>query len=174
MKFDKPNRARSADYQSTGITAENWSQRAKACIAGRGPEALGFVVRGIEGQKGSQLSKFPATEPQWLAWLAYLDAKGIPTKAMRFHGLATVPTEWPEEFDLECEPSNRTARIPAKPISRGSVDFSPLVRKVENWGNAKRKAPPVKTDEWLMEYGRQPITLGEGLRSRLGFKDAAE
>ena len=39
---------------------------------------------------------------------------------MRFNGEATVPCEWPEDFDATCGPSNRAARIYVAPKA---VDF---------------------------------------------------
>lgn len=94
----------------TGITAENYYERVRAFVKGRGG---GFVIRALEGERGHWRTKEPATEPQWIAWLAYFERiiELAPT-FLRSYGLATVPCEWPEDFDVQGPASNRSARLP--------------------------------------------------------------
>lgn len=104
------------------ITAENYVQRAKAFVAARGDAGAGFVIRAIDGEGGEEMTEIPATEPQWIAWLNYLtdlgyfkriDKRGKPFTSswMVDSGMATVPCEWPEDFDLAAPMSDRTATL---------------------------------------------------------------
>jgi len=107
--FDEP-----ASY---GIDAQNYVARALAFLAAK-PGRAGFVIRGVDGINGSELSREPATDAQWLAWLAYFDAKRIGTTAMVHFGCTTVPAEWPEDFDADAPLSDRQAIIPRRPRPR--------------------------------------------------------
>ena len=59
---------------------------------------------------------FPATHARWKAWIDWMQAHGVPTNFAISHGVATVPAEWPEDFDSNCEPSDRGFRFEAPPI----------------------------------------------------------
>lgn len=90
------------------ITAENWLTRAAShCAAGEG-----FVIRALEGAKGALGAHEAATEAQWIAWMTWFSAHGISTRAAIANGVATVPTEWPEQFDPAWPPSDRSRRLP--------------------------------------------------------------
>lgn len=114
MKPDLPRAAVSgAPHASVG--AANYYELAKAHIrtSGRlvGDVRVGFVVKERE------------TPAQWRAWLAYfawLDDETVPRgrKAETFRSMrngATVPTEWPLEFDLSAP--NPPLYIPDPPVS---------------------------------------------------------
>ena len=96
----------------TDISAANYVDRAKAFIALRGE---GFVIRALDGADGALRTRQPATEPQWRAWMEYWDQKGVKFAYSRARGLATVPCEWPEDFDAEARSSDRGARLWRKP-----------------------------------------------------------
>ena len=153
-----------------GIDAATYFERARAFIASRGN--VGFVVRGVDGQKGSAMVNQPATEAQWLAWLGYLDSLGVPTKFMRSNGEATVPAEWPEDFDGACGMSDRRGRIAVKPRLADDFDRKATVDRVMHrfsaWGGKpKRKDHPGRTSEWLAEYGRAPLTVSDAFKSHI-------
>ena len=172
MKIGKsPRSADSAPIvgPQTDITKENYFERARAFVGSKG--GVGFVVRGIEGIKGSAQSRQFATDPQWLAWMHYFERLGYPTGFMRFNGEATVPCEWPEDFDATCGPSNRAARIYVAPKA---VDFDRklTVERVEkrflDWGaKPKRKDHPGTTEDWLRSYGSQPLSVSDALRAKM-------
>ena len=100
---------------STGISAENYVDRAKSFIHGNG--GSGFVIRAIEGSNGSAATKQPATEAQWIAWIEYFEAKGIPHRYLEANGMATVPGEWPEFFDAAAQFSDQTRTLERAPLS---------------------------------------------------------
>lgn len=72
----------------------------------------GFVVRAIEGEKGSAATREPATEAEFIAWVAYYGRLEIPCVFMQQYGMSTTPARWPEEFDRSCPSSDRRAVIP--------------------------------------------------------------
>src|SRR5215475_11200066 len=85
------------------VTAANYKERAieflraKEGVETEGPRkgmaiADGFVIRGYLGEQGAQATRLDATPAQWTAWMAYFDAKGVPSKFARKHGVTTVPT----------------------------------------------------------------------------------
>lgn len=121
MKIAKRSAPGNDDFKpgaSTGITAENYVDRARAFIAGRGGE--GFVIRAIEGAKGSMATRDPPTDAAWVSWMLWFADKKIPTQFMKSHGMATVPTEFPDSFDAECPVADRLARITPPPMSDDS------------------------------------------------------
>ncbi len=153
----------------SGITRENFVERARAFVGARGGAA--FVIRGVDGPKGSAHSRQAATEPQWLAWLAYLGRLGVPARAMRARGEATVPSEWPEDFDASWPLSDRGARIYAAPKA---VDFDrkatvqAAARRFATWGaKPKREGQAPRAEDWLREYGSQPLSVSDALRERM-------
>lgn len=173
MKIVKPQAATSAG----GITKSNYAERACAFIRFKGGE--GFVVRGIEGRKGSAMTKLPATDAQWLAWLGYLDGLMVSTKFMRFNGEATVPAEWPEEFDPACGTSDKSARLlrgweqaPERNVSmRAKIvqlfkDLSKGFPETERRPDfdKRRLAPRSAPDAETLERWKSPVTLSPALR----------
>ena len=181
MKFEKPNRAHSQALATSGIDAANYAERAKAYAAARGS---GFVIRAIEGTNGECNSRQQATEPQWAAWVAYFDLKGIPRKFSVSHGLATVPCEWPEDFDLEWTTSNRGARLPRRvvPFDPDRVATANSIRRAtehmamkpnrrrEDWNMSAKDA-----EDFLREAGSRPVApLSPEARARFGITPPAE
>lgn len=171
MKIGKSSRsADSADIvgPQLDITKENYFERGKAFVGCRGG---GFVVRGVEGVKGSGQSRQPSTQSQWLAWLNYLADVGIPTNFMRANGEATVPCEWPEDFDARCRPSDREAIIY---VASRAVDFDRkatidrVMKRFSAWGEKpKRKDRQVPTEDWLRVHD-SPLSVSDELKERMG------
>jgi hypothetical protein len=93
---------------TSGITAENYLERAGAFMKLAGG---GFVILAIDGDHGQARTQQPATQPQWVAWMAWFDRKRIARGYATQAGQQTVPCEWPESFDLECAISDRGARL---------------------------------------------------------------
>jgi hypothetical protein len=86
---------------STGdrITGKNYTTRAIAFLAGR----EGFVIVGPDAPQ-----KHGARTPaQWRAWVEYFSGINLKTTFMRREGRASVPTEWPEDFDPTAPLSDR-------------------------------------------------------------------
>ena len=119
MKTEKkrsPSSTNSAPPISPGsVTRENWVALASASIRAQGGQ--GFVIRNDTPELAG-----PATPAEWHAWMLYFEDHGIATKYLRFHGVGTVPTRWPEEFDLTREPSDKTWRFPPRA-------FDPAMRR---------------------------------------------
>lgn len=109
---------------SGGITADNYEGLAGQFIKTHGGE--GFVIR----SQTPKDNKRP-TPAQWRAWIEYFSDRRIPTVFARQHGVVTVPTEWPEDFDFTAPLSDRLwtplAPLPPDPISR-STDVQRLMR----------------------------------------------
>jgi hypothetical protein len=135
------------------ISAGNWVDRAMVYI--RSHDGCGFVIRAFEGENGEARTKKPQTEAQWHAWVVYLASRNIPHAAMIRLGCATVPCEWPEDFDPACPFSDRLWKAPWKPapvyVDRQriidlfaglSVSLGPKPRrKIDDYSDA-RHAPP--------------------------------
>lgn len=115
MKLAKRNSGADSKSLTGDVTADSYADRCSAFIQACG--GRGFVIRAIEGPRGSDATGEPATEPQWMAWMDYFAAKGIGMRFTVSFGLRTVPSEWPEEFDYSWPASDRLARLPRpKPI----------------------------------------------------------
>lgn len=80
------------------VTKENYLERAHYLMEANG--GTGFVIRGPEANG----IKTPA---QWRAWINYFSELGYSTIFMRQHGVGTVPTEWPEDFDPRAPVSDK-------------------------------------------------------------------
>lgn len=108
---------RDATVSVGDIDAGGYGKAAASFIAASGK---GFVIRALEGGKGSLATNEPATEAQWIAWMAYFAAKGIPHRFALSHGLMTVPCEWPVQFDCTAPVADKNAKLPrpAPPVSR--------------------------------------------------------
>lgn len=144
----------------TDVTAENWTDRAKAFIASKGSDALGFVIA------NGNHAQHTATEPQWIAWTRWLDHIGVKTRFAESHGIMTVPCEWPEDFALDCPPSNRAARLPRRFVTsdidrKATADAvrkatahleAPKQRRREPW-----RMTPDQADEYMREIAARPV-----------------
>ena len=119
------------------VTKETFVERACYFLSCRD----GFVIRGFDGDKGESETKQRATDAEWIAWLRYFEAKGIPTAFMRKHGEATVPCRWPEDFDQDARGSDQGAR---------------LVRWYENTQSGPRVLPDHLRPKDLGEAARGP------------------
>lgn len=133
MKANKgPIAADHGAQPSAGITSENYGERARAYIMANG--GAGFVIRGRLGERGADATGKPATEPQWIAWIAYLRGRGVAVRFSARMGLATVPAEWPELFDREAPTSDRFAQIGAPGSHserRGARAAAPVQRDIQ-------------------------------------------
>jgi hypothetical protein len=80
----------------SGVTAENYYDRARDCFRARGSAFLVAIDNGeCQGVKYSYSAK------QWGAWLAFFKARKIPYVFMLRRDWYQVPTEWPHEFCVE-------------------------------------------------------------------------
>lgn len=141
----KPERRQPPQPVADGaITAENYQPRAAAFIRAKGG---GVVIRTAECQ--SKYAKdYPVNEAQWHAWMVYLSMLGVKTAFLRAHGLATVPTAWPEEFDTAAEPSDRFYNAPSKAHTYHgrSLNVSDGLRRMSD-----AIKPPKRTEKQLWE-----------------------
>jgi hypothetical protein len=94
-----------------------------------------FIIRALDGLDGAFATGEPATEPQWIAWVRYWQDLGIPHAFALQKGLATVPCEWPENFDASAPPSNRSALLPRRP--RGNPESR--ARMIDNFCRLSRQ-----------------------------------
>lgn len=182
-KADKPNQGSAA---ATGpITGENFLERARL-FASLGADK--FVIRALDGEKGSIRTKLLATEPQWVAWRAWFFSKGMVrwVRVMDNHGMATVPSEYPELFDKDAPLSDPFARLPrrapaAMETMRGRINelFSGLSgelgmpsnrRRQQSDAQAKQEALALldqKREEWS-----SPFELSDAARKFAAFPRA--
>jgi hypothetical protein len=129
------------------------------------------------GGKGVVVKEREAPE-QWRAWLAYfayLDGQTVPRgkKAVTFQSLtngATVPSEWPLEFDLSAPPAPVRAP-PSPPISserrkqladmlRGIVaDIQLREGRAPTWRNMTAAQAEGRLEKLADEYTRIPPTV---------------
>lgn len=116
--------------------------------------------------------------------MCYFGDRGIPTACARSLGLATVPTQWPEEFDLTAEPSDRYWRFPRRQDddpymkARVSAMFDKLTRSADPGPDrgARRAKPQTRRDaEQDVASGfahlQSPIAPSPRLRAALGLLD---
>ena len=111
----------------TGITAQNYTDCAKAYLAG----GEGYIIRALEGTDGALAKRLPPTEGPWIAWMIWFEEKGIATEVATERGMTTVPCSWPEDFDAEASASERTARLPSPPVRMADrAKVAQLIRKL--------------------------------------------
>ena len=106
----------------TAVTAANYVEKATAWMKYNGGE--GVVIRVGHGPNGWRHTGTRNTDAQWHAWLGYWGRLGLPIVFVAKHGLATAPAEWPEDFDLSADVSDRHWSPPFAPASMGR-NFSP-------------------------------------------------
>ncbi len=99
----------------TPVTKENYVEKAMGWIRFNGGE--GVVIRKGDGPNGWRHKAERPTDAQWRAWMGYWARLGVPCLFADHHGVATVPTEWPEDFDPETPPSDRYWAPPLVPSS---------------------------------------------------------
>jgi len=106
MKFDKRQAApRTNDHHDhANLTDANYVAAMVAYVQRNGSQ---FVIRNENSRDDGE--KTPA---QWHAWMNWFIGHGIGTAAKEYHGTATMPTEWPEQFDVMAEASDRSYRFP--------------------------------------------------------------
>lgn len=88
-------------------TEHNYRDRFVAYVRAHGNEW--HVIRSDRAQAGL------ITPAAWLAWMEWFFRHDIPHNFAYRHGVVTVPSQWPEEFDSEAEASDRQAVFPQKP-----------------------------------------------------------
>jgi hypothetical protein len=161
-----------------GVTASNYVDRAKAFIAGNGGE--GFVIRAREGAKGSLATGEPATEAQWIAWIRYFEARGIFRNRSgqiaafaKSFGMATVPAEWPELFDLEAETSDRLATLPTRrPLApfadrqRGVAMLKATGERLAKLADPLRRPKPKPPELWELDAAYRDVSLSLSAEAR--------
>ena len=160
----KANRINSGSAPTSddgSIGALNWVALAQS--SGRGRDGIGFVIY-APGHPG-------ATPAAWNAWIRYFDDRGIKTKFMRQYKVATVPTMWPEEFDLTAETSDRRwtdheekyvgperrkelADMLRRKVNDGRLPRPPSVR---NFSEQADRLAALETLEKRADYWKSPI-----------------
>lgn len=169
------------------VTAENWLDRVSGFLRLGG---VPFVIRALDGEKGALRTKFPATEPQWIAWRSYLISKRVPVRAMDVMGMTTVPCEYPELFDPDAPVSDPFARLPRRAPAEldrmsGKLSglFAGLTREVGAWPGDKRQRRQsgaqakaaadaflaTKVAEWSA-----PVKLSEAAQKDMAIRAAVE
>lgn len=84
-----------------GVTATSYGALAKGYMEGRG--GSGFLIS--PKQQALPGGGFTAkTIDEWGAWMAYFMKIGRQTKFMEDKGYATVPAQWPHQFDVNQNP----------------------------------------------------------------------
>lgn len=177
---DELDRRSSIAGGSADIDKGNYVERAQSFIKSRGGD--GFVIRSIEGIDGSANSGKPATDPQWVAWMLYLATKEIPWDYSRRRGMGTVPSEWPENFDIDWPRSDRLARL-GRELSRRGFDvrvdsvtqgFARLRRRIGSNVPVEPVAPPPTPDEVAARYAGKPMSLSSLGRRAMGLPSLPE
>lgn len=115
-----------ADTAEGPITAANYEARAMAHMRSSGRSNGDHpVIRSVEA---AVRDRKPATPEQWRSWLGYWAVLGLKTAFVRRHGVATVPTEWPWQFDVLA-----STEIPPQPYAQprlASRDAGPLLDRL--------------------------------------------
>ena len=132
-------------WPGEGITAANYVERAAAFVGANGE---GFVIRSVEGMNGERATRQPATDAQWIAWTNYWTAKGIKHAFAVKHGVATVPSEWPELFDIYAEISQRDrclSRIsPRAYRAAAKIDFGRIAKAIPQTARSTTWTAPIE------------------------------
>jgi hypothetical protein len=173
----KPKHNASDHSPPTGaeINNRNWGEVFGAAIRARG--GVGFVIRNQEPKIAG-----PATPAEWHAWMIYFEDHGISTRFMRSYGVATVPTQWPEDFEAGREESDRGWQFPPRPSydpymrARVARLFRELAHSIDPGLDARehRRRPqtPQEAAEALaggFPHLKGPVTLSPAVRARLGL-----
>lgn len=116
------------------LNAQNYLDAFRVCAATRG---RWFVISSGAGLAGARQAATPA---RWAAWMRWFADHDIPHLGAARFGVATVPTEWPEDFDPSAPPSDRAYRPPATPLA-SPVDRSRLARELEALAYRLTKLP---------------------------------
>jgi hypothetical protein len=151
------------------VDASNFARMAQASIRAQGGQ--GFVIRNEAPKDGGA-----PTPAEWHAWMVYFEDHGVPTRFMRVHGVATVPKQWPEDFDLTRETSDRWWKFPSErahdPYMRQRVAalFKELARSVDPGLDPRsRRQRPQTRPEAIQAVAdgfphlRGPLTLSKRL-----------
>ncbi len=157
------------------VDSSNFVRMAQAAIRAQGGQ--GFVIRNEAPKNGGA-----STPAEWHAWMVYFEDHGIPTRFMRVHGVATVPKQWPEDFDLTRETSERGWRFPPPPAydptmkTRVAALFRDLARSIDPRPDPRgRRRQPQTPQEAAgalaagFPHLRGPVTLSPAARASLGL-----
>lgn len=143
------------------ITAANYADRAMAYGRARG----GFH------------SIRPDTA-QWVAWMEYLDRLSYAVGFMRSLPCATVPTEWPEDFDPHCPTSQRHYTPPEKPVlgtpDRRKDIIAKMAAKIGFPKPEKRATEKEPNPTGAPDYSDAPLSTSEELRLRIEAQNRAK
>ena len=131
-----------------------------------------------------QKSGHNATPAQWKAWLDWLQSRGVPTRAMAALGIATVPAEWPEDFDTKCLLSDREFRYPPKEfmdvyrrtmmlrrIKELSDKMIPHSRRRHD--NRVQQTPEEVLGQMRDAYRQKPVQASTALLAAVGWRGQA-
>lgn len=127
-----------------GVTATSYGALAKGYMEGRG--GSGFLIS--PKQQAMPGGGFTAkTIDEWGAWMAYFTKIGRQTKFMEDKGYATVPAQWPHQFDLNQNPDTDYGEAEAyrKRLHKTIAEqnrHAPIPGKLKStWAVMKAKAP---------------------------------
>ena len=167
----------SAHSTPTGakINNANWGIVFGEAIRARG--GMGFVIRNQEPKVAGS-----ATPAEWHAWMVYFEDHAISTRFMREYGIATVPVQWPEDFEAGREDSDRYWQFPATrtydPNMRERVGtlFAELAKSIDPGidRQSRRRGPQTKQEaETALSAGfphlKGAVTLSPAARKSFGL-----
>ena len=157
------------------VDSSNFVRMAQAASRAQGGQ--GFVIRNEAPKDGGA-----PTPAEWHAWMVYFEDHGVPTRFMRVHGVATVPKQWPEDFDLTRETSDRGWRFPPRPAydptmkTRVAALFHDLARSIDPGPDPRRPRRGRETPQEAVgalangfPHLRGPVTLSPAARASLGM-----
>ena len=163
------------------ITSENYVQRAIEYARSHG--GLSVIRR-----HSDQVQGYPATHARWKAWMEWKLAHSIRIRGALAAGIATVPAEWPEDFDPNADSSDKDFRFPSPPYvslaRRGEMarKLISLAEQIDKRNYDKRRPdqplpPPESTDERVARLTREfratpPLPLSDRARAAMGLEPA--
>lgn len=175
MKPTSKPRTAHQDIRTEGaVTQANYVDRACAFIRFGGGEGAVIV-----SEEAGLRDRRPSTPEQWRSWMAYFARIGVPTVFTRKHGVATVPTAWPWEFDASAStdippaPPVRPARFGASPRYRAQPMYRPDVGREAGHERERfeesRPETPQETLDRLDAGGPIAPPLSSDARAKFGL-----
>ena len=178
MKFDKRQAAPRTNehHDLANLTDANYVDAMIAYVQRNGSQ---FVIRNENSRDDGE--KTPA---QWKAWVNWFSAHKIGTAAKELHGIVTVSTEWPEQFDITAEMSNRSYRFPWRApneeltaeeryqVTHGGRNVAakmefPVTPRRPDWKEPK-ETPEQECERKMAESAATPLRASSGLLKAMG------
>ncbi len=129
----------------TGVDRNTYGTLAKVFMESRG--GTGFLISTRDtSHKGEHFAK---TTDEWGAWVAYFFKIGLQTRQIEDRGYATVPAQWPHDFDENAPPEadyeaakHYRASLHRKISEESRVAPADIGKRVQTyWGDVKRGMP---------------------------------